>query len=195
MKIRNWILAPVVLCILTACGAEEEPPRRDATPTGSTTEARTDDTAARVSPGLDGHVRFAVDGNVKSFEFIAPEHTFYNRLASKIHAQSSRDSREAATIIFTNVDLEMLDYPVELPLPREAADPGKPTMSVIMIGFGYIDRDGNEWAGPGRLHLDSFLADGTVSGSFTDVSLPHTDKELPNIVLQEGRFTASLWSP
>lgn len=194
MNFKSWMLAPVALCILTACGAEEEPSRLDATPTGSTTQARTDETAERESPGLYGHVQFSVDGVERSFEFIAADHTHYHRLGSKIHAQPSRNSQETATIIFMNVDLKAVDYPVELPLPRGVVDPEKPMMSMITIGFGYIDREGNEWAGPGRLRLESVLADGTVSGSFTDVSLPHTEKELPNIVLQDGRFTVGLWA-
>ena len=194
MKIRIWILSITVLCILTACNAEEAPSHRDATSTGSTTQVDASDTAARAAPEATGHVRFTVDGASKDFDFIVPEHTFYNRLASKIHAQPSRDSREAATIIFSNVDLAELDYPVDLPLPRDARDPSKPMMAMIMIGFGYIDQEGTEWAGPGRVRIDSFLADGTISGSFTGVSLPHTEKQLPNIVLDDGHFTAGLVS-
>lgn len=195
MKTRIWIPVITAASVLIACNAQQEPSRRDAASASPVTQPEVSASSARVAPGTAGQVRFTVDGTPKDFGFIAAEHTSYNRLASKIQAQPSPDSRESATIIFSNVDLKELGYPIELPLPRDLRDPSKPMMAMIMIGFAYIDQDGTEWAGPGRVRIDSFLPDGTISGTFTDISLPHTEKELPNVVLSNGRFTAALWSP
>lgn len=57
-----------------------------------------------------------------------------------------------------------------------------------MVGSGYIDANRTEWAGPGKIGVESFESDGIVTGSFSDVSIPHTQKELPDAVLADGTF-------
>ena len=63
------------------------------------------------------------------------------------------------------------------------------------VGFSYIDEAGREWAGPGRLRIEAFGRDGVVTGSFTDISLPHTGKQLANVTLHDGTFRARISSP
>ncbi len=140
-------------------------------------------------------VHFSVDGTQKQFELIAGDHTYFSSMASKVQLQPAADSAERFTMLFSYVNFRKLDYPVELPLPRGTTDPKQPMAAMITIGFGYTDRDGNEWAGPGRVQLEALQADGTLSGSFTNVSLPHTGKDLPNILLEDGSFTVNLDAP
>lgn len=147
---------------------------------------------AEDSKAMPTGVRFSVDGEQKHFASIAREHTFFSSSGSKIQLQPAEGSTEQFTIIFFYVNFRQLDYPVELPLPRGTFDPEQPMAAMITIGFGYVDQEGNNWGGPGRVRLDALQADGMLSGSFTNVSLPHTKKELPNILLEDGQFTVSL---
>lgn len=190
MKTQSWILTLAIVAICTACGAQDDQARQVANPGGSvSTELGNPD--SRVSTGS---VRFMVDGRSKSFDFISSDHTSYSTLASKIQAQPAPGSKESITTTFLNVDLKKLDYPIELPLPRDEVDPRQAMMALIQVGFGYTDENGSEWAGSGRVHLDSLQPDGTLAGSFGSVSLPHTEKELPNIVLNHGDLSVRLWS-
>lgn len=63
------------------------------------------------------------------------------------------------------------------------------------VGFSYRTEDGVEWAGPGKVWIGRFGRDGVIVGSFDDVSLPHTEKQLPNITLTAGTFRAPISSP
>ncbi len=67
--------------------------------------------------------------------------------------------------------------------------------AMASVGFSYVDENGREWAGPGRLRLEAFGRDGVVTGSFTGVSLPHTEKTLPNVTLADGTFRARISRP
>lgn len=49
-----------------------------------------------------------------------------------------------------------------------------------------------EWAGPGRLLVESFGPDGLLEARFYAVSIPHTGKRLSNIVLDQGRLRVRL---
>lgn len=64
--------------------------------------------------------------------------------------------------------------------------------AMASVGFGYIDEQGREWAGPGQINIESFGSDGVLEGTFADVSLPHTDKQLPNVNLANGHVIAQI---
>ena len=68
-------------------------------------------------------------------------------------------------------------------------------MAMATVGFIYINDAGQEWAGPGSLHVTSFGPDGVIRGTFANVELPHTDKQLPKIVLTDGQFRARISAP
>ena len=63
------------------------------------------------------------------------------------------------------------------------------------VGFIYSDPEGVEWAGPGRIHVESFGNDGIVQGTFDQVTLPQVDNERPEITLTGGSFRARITSP
>ena len=89
------------------------------------------------------------------------------------------------------IDLKALETPTELPLPKNTGQPLSPMAAMASVGFSYTDAEGNEWAGPATLTLSSF-EEGTISGTFSEVTLPHTDGTLPDITLSTGSFEALL---
>jgi hypothetical protein len=52
-----------------------------------------------------------------------------------------------------------------------------------------------EHAGPGKVHVGSFGDDGVITGTFDGVTLPHTEKTLPDLTLDAGHFSARVTSP
>lgn len=191
MKIQLRTLALIAASLCTACSAPDDPtPPADHQTASESARARNQDAQTR-----PGSISFSVDGEPKHFDYISGDHTFYTTVASKIHGQASGRSSETVTVILSNVNLKKLDYPIELPLPRDAIEPSQAMMAMITIGFGYTDGEDNEWGGSGRIKLESLLPNGTLSGSFSNVSLPHVDKQLPNVVLTDGRFAVRMDMP
>jgi hypothetical protein len=175
------------LMVVGGCGGgepgagvpETEPSARAESAPAATT------TSAQVS-GAVGRVTFTVDGRSLAFDHLPAGASYYTPLASALSAKPGPDSPETLTIIFMSMDLRALEYPAELP-DRDRF----PAMAAATIGFGYIDATGQEWAGPGRIHVESF--DGsTLVARFSNVSLPHTDKARPDIVLGDGEVRAAL---
>ena len=52
--------------------------------------------------------------------------------------------------------------------------------------------DGTEWAGPGRIHVESFSEDGRLVATFDEVTLPHTKGIEPDLTLSNGRLETTL---
>lgn len=142
-----------------------------------------------------GSVTFGVDSREKRFDSLPDGHNTYTPLASTIKAVPSAGGREHLMITFMAIDLKKLEYPVHLPRPRGTGQPPGPMAAMASVGFSYIDEAGREWAGPGRLRIEAFGRDGVVTGSFTDISLPHTGKQLANVTLRDGTFRARISSP
>ena len=150
---------------------------------------------AAAQEALVGAVSFTVDARPKRFDSLPAGHSTYTPLGSTVLARPSNDATEQLTITFGSMDLKKLTYPIDLPRPRTAGQPFDPLTAMAMVGFSYRDESGVEWAGPGRIRLESFGRDGVVAGTFTNVSLPHTGKKLPNITLGDGTFTARISKP
>jgi len=142
-----------------------------------------------------GATSFTVDTRPKRFDSMPDDHNNYTPLASTLMARPSGGPGEQLMITFGSMDLKKLTYPVELPRPRKAGQAFDPLTAMAMVGFSYRDETGREWAGPGRIRLESFGRDGVVTGTFSGVSLPHTEKKLPNITLTDGAFKARLSAP
>lgn len=152
-------------------------------------------TAAAVQQAPVGTVSFTVDARERRFDSLPGGHNRYTPLASTLMARPSDDATEQLLITFGSMDLKKLHYPLVLPRPRKAGQPFDPLTAMAMVGFSYRDDSGREWAGPGRIRLESFGRDGIVVGTFTDVSLPHTGKTLPDVTLTAGTFRARLSAP
>lgn len=144
---------------------------------------------------VTGGATFAVDGNAMQFDALPEGHNYYTTLASQVTARPRVDAAEQLSITFASIDLQRLEYPAELPRPRSAGTPLDPLAAMAMVGFSYRTEDGREWAGPGRVRIERYGRDGIIVGSFTDVSLPHTDKQLPNVTLTAGTFRAQIGKP
>jgi len=144
---------------------------------------------------ITGSVTLSVDGNEKSLGYLPKSGGTYTPLASSIRAHSEAGSTESLAIHFMSIDLKKLTYPTQLPLPKDPSKPMDPMSAMASVGFGYINAEGVEWAGPGKIQIEFFDNDGTIRGTFDQVSLPHTDKELPNITLSGGTFSARITSP
>ncbi len=142
-----------------------------------------------------GATSFTVDTRPRRFDSMPDDHNNYTPLASTLLARPADGAREQLMINFLSMDLKKLKYPIDLPRPRTAGQPFDPLAAMAAAGFSYRDETGREWAGPGRVRLESFGRDGVVTGSFTNVSLPHTGKTLPNITLANGTFRARLSAP
>jgi len=144
---------------------------------------------------ITGSVTLSVDGNETSLGYLPKSGSTYTPLASSIRAHSEVGSTESLAIHFMSIDLKKPTYPTELPLPKDPNKPMDPMAAMASVGFGYINAEGVEWAGPGKIQIESFDNDGTIRGTFDQVSLPHTDKELLNITLTGGTFSARITSP
>lgn len=143
----------------------------------------------------EGGASFAVDGSARQFDALPDGHNYYTSLASQVPARPRVDAAEQLSITFMSIDLRKLEYPAQLPGPKQAGTLLDPLVAMAGVGFSYRTEDGTEWAGPGRVQIERFSRDGIIAGSFTDVSLPHTDKQLPNITLTAGAFRAQISTP
>ena len=183
------------MLILHACGGSQ--PETTAEPAEAVTAAAPTETTTQTEAdeSTPGSVTVTIDGADKSFEYLPEPGNTYNTLASTIRAHIEAGSIETFSINFLSIDLKKLTYPTELPLPKDPGKPMDPMSAMATVGFGYIDAEGVEWAGPGTIHIESFDQDGTVRGTFDQVSLPHTDEAQPNIVLTNGTFSARIASP
>lgn len=140
----------------------------------------------------DGTVAFTIEGDEKRFDYLPAGGNHYSPLASTVTAKAGAESNETLTVTFMAIDLTKPEYPTELPLPKTIGQNVDPMAAMANVGFIYIDKVGTEWAGPGKVTVESFSTDGQIAGTFTNVSLPHTDKELPNVILMNGSFRAQI---
>jgi hypothetical protein len=150
-----------------------------------------DGSAAASPSGEDvtvGTITFSVDGQPKRFSHAPAGHNSYTPLSSGLLVRPSAKATEQVMVTFLGINLRQVAFPSDLPLPRDLRKPLNPLAAMATVGFSYQAPDGQEWAGPGRVHVTSFGADGVIEGRFTNVSLPHTDKARPNIVLSDGSF-------
>ncbi len=193
MHLRILIMALIVAGLLFACGAGEEGVPEVAAQVNQPPEAvPVEPVPEAVS---EGSFVFEANGQAKQYDYLPAGENFYTPVSSAIKARSAAGADEGLRIIFLSLDLKKVTYPVDLPAPRGGGTPKDSTIIRASIGFSFIDENGEEWAGPGKIHLESFGTDGVVVGTFTDVSLPHTEKELPNMVLTGGRVRAGISSP
>ena len=132
------------------------------------------------SESVPGVIVFTIGEMEHKFEFLPDAANFYLPGVSAVSAKPASDAPEELTLNFLYMDIKTLAYPVLL---RNKA------------GIIYVDSEGTEWAGPAHVTLESFSADGILTGSFTNVSLPHTEKTLPNVVLSNGRIEVQLGRP
>ena len=185
MQTRAYLLGLMVAGAIAACGSDRD-------------SAETPGSAAQVGGGqvtqatAVGTVTFTIDGEEKRFAYLPKSGNHYSPLASSVMAKASTESNETLTITFMAIDLTKLSYPIELPLPKTVGQNVDPMAAMANVGFNYIDKAGTEWAGPGKVIVESFSADGQIAGTFTNVSVPHTDKELPNVILMNGSFRAQI---
>lgn len=188
--------AVTLALVLIACGGEES------SATAAADKPAVVDEPAVTSPAKGasdessvGSVTFTVAGNEKSFDHLPESGSTYMRLASTIVAHPAAGSTEMFTINFMAIDLKEQTYPAELPAPKDFSEPMSATAAMAAVGFGYVDADGVEWAGPGKIRVESFDSDGVVQGTFDQVTLPHTDNEHPDVTLTGGTFRARITAP
>lgn len=150
--------------------------------------------SAAPAPGehVPGGASFTVDGSLLQFDALPEGHNYYTSMASQVTARPRVDAAEQLSITFASMDLRQLQYPVQLPGPRQAGTLFDPLATMAGVGFSYRTEDGREWAGPGNVRIAQFGRDGVIVGSFTDVTLPHTDRQLPDISLSDGTFRARI---
>ncbi len=126
---------------------------------------------------VEGRITASINGSEMIFDNVLADHTYCTGLASQIMVGASADAGPRFRITFASLNLRNLDYPVDLPPPKDFSKPMDPMLAGATVGFGYTDAKGTEWAGPGNIRVASFESDGIITGRFSDVSIPHTQKE------------------
>lgn len=188
METRVYLFGMIAAGTLAACGSD-----RDSAATPVSAPQVGGEQKAQVTQAASvGAVAFMIEGEEKRFDYLPKSGNHYSPFASSVMAKASAESDETVTITFMAIDLTKLNYPIELPLPKTVGQNVDPMAAMASVGFIYIDKAGTEWAGPGKITLESFSTDGQIAGTFTNVSVPHTDKELPNVSLMNGSFRAQI---
>lgn len=183
-KHHPWL---AVVVALAACGGGE--PDEGAGDRGDGTPSARADARQSATAVAEGSVSFRVDGELIELDFLPADANLYMKVASSVVAKRGPGEPEQLTVSFISTDLRAHDIPGEFP-PAGAGSSVQTAMQ--LVGFSYTDPTGEEWAGPARVHVESFDDDGVLTATFDDVTLPHTDKELPDITLTDGRIRATL---
>ena len=195
MQMANSVVSGVLTTMLCAgCGGAGEVPARADGP-GTETAAATTAPAPAEQDTPTGNVSFTIDTRPKDFGTFPDGQNAYTPLASTITARPSDGGREQLMITFLSMDLRKLEYPADLPARRAAGGSTNPLAAMASVGFSYRDETGREWAGPGRIRVEAFGKDGVLIGTFPEVSLPHTEKQLPGITMAAGEFRVRISAP
>jgi len=191
---RVWCTAFLASALNVACGGGDS---RETTPAVASEPPPAAAAAVPTAPEAEsmGTLAFTVDGRPRNFDHLPADHNNYTPVASTIRAMPAAGRREQVAITFMSIDLRKQQYPAELPLPKGSGSGGNPLAAMANVGFSYTDEDGREWAAPGRIRIASFGTDGVVEGTFANVSLPHTEKTLPNVTLADGSFRVRISAP
>lgn len=173
-------LTSILAVVILACGNDE----------GSDVPAEAESTEAPSpsSESYEGGVTFSIDGQTYAFDHIVVDETYSMSAASSLVAKPDAGATERFGLTVVGMDLDDYDYPTELP-PEDAGTSIRAAM--MMIGFSFTGAEGEEWAGPGSLRVESF-DDGVLVATFGEVILPHTDDELPDVTLAGGEIRAQL---
>ncbi|HVS13694.1 MAG TPA: hypothetical protein VMV46_07210 [Thermoanaerobaculia bacterium] len=191
---RSTLPTLAITLLLAACGADDAgPPAGGADPAAGGATSASEATAAE-EPSV-GTLRFTVDGAERTFDYLPDSENVYVRLSSIVRAQPEPGSTEALQITFLSLDLKGHTYPAELPPPKDITQNLTPAQAMATVGFSYVDPNGDEWAGPGKIRIESFDNDGVLRGSFDQVEIPHTDGAKPEVTLGAGSFRAKITAP
>jgi hypothetical protein len=189
---RRWDAALGAALLSVICGGATPPVRAagiESAPASAVAQSSAQATQSA------GRVAFTVNGESRTFEHLPADHNRYTPLASTITARPSDGAREQLSITFLSIDLKKQQYPTQLPPARGRGAGANPLAAMANVGLSYIDAGGREWAGPGQVRVDLFGPDGIIVGTFADVTLPHTDKSLPEITLTDGTFSVRISAP
>ena len=196
---RVPLSALIIPAMLAACGGGETPANG---PAGSLAEAVTRSVndldaqpAAAADGTLQGGLKFTADGESKSFGHIPKGNSYYTNMASQVNFYPASGSTEYLSLTIMGADLKALEYPVELPLPRDNSAPVTVATRGATIGLSYINAEGTEWSGPATVRFESFSRDGVLTGSFENQSIRNVGKQLPDITLDAGAFSAQVTAP
>jgi hypothetical protein len=185
--VRAWIVGVVVAVALAGSGDRSR--AADAV-TLRAAQARTPiakKTLPRCAEPSVGLVSFTVNGHARSFSCAPARRNTFTGTLYAVRAWPRTGATERLEIYFPSPNLTGMKFPADLPPPirlnrLSLPTPGRP------VTFIYVDPKGNEWTGPGKVHVESPGRDGVIRGSFTDVSLPHSSQKLPNVILKNGKF-------
>lgn len=136
------------------------------------------------SEAMEGDVSFEVDGQAYDFGHIVADESYSIGVGAAVWAKPDPSATEQFGLTVTGMDLDDFEYPATLP-PEEAGTSIRTAM--MMVGFSFTNADGEEWAGPGSLTVESFDDDVLVA-TFGETTLPHTDDELPDVTIGAGRI-------
>jgi hypothetical protein len=138
---------------------------------------------------VQGEVSFQVDGRAVTLAYLPEGNNDCMRAATSVLARSGPEGEEQFMLVFMSTDLRAHDIPGEFP-PQSSGSSIATAMQ--SVGFSCIDPTGEEWAGPGRDFVESFSDVGVITASLESVTIPHTNRERPDLTLTHGRIRASL---
>lgn len=192
MRLHTLALVAAWALVLSGCGGDPSPLAGETLANEKTAAPANKDTSDSSSLGK---ITFTIDGQEMSFDYMPESECRYHRLASSMWAYPAAGAKESVAIHFMSIDLKGLSYPAALPPSKDLTKPMDAMAAMASVGFGYINAEGVEWAGSGKIYIESFDKDGTLQGTFDGVSLPHTDRELPNVLLTDGTFRVRISTP
>lgn len=193
MRIEHWIAPLLAAAMVLGCngggGGEPASPGAAEDPAETTAAAAEPAAVEPAREAIAGNASFEVDGESRDFGFLPADENYYGSMATGVVAKPGADAPEQLRITFLALDIRKQEIPGELP----PADAGTTIANAMQsVAFSYVDAAGEEWAGPGRIYVESFGDDGTLVARFSEISLPHTDGEQPPVTLSAGSVTAKL---
>lgn len=193
VQIGARVLPLLLAALLSSCGGDAPPGGDDAGEADRTLSSGSSDASSALPPDdaarIEGEVSFQVEGRAITLDYLPEGNNYYMRAAASVLARSGPEEEEQFMLVFMSTDLRAHDIPGEFP-PQSSGSSIATAMQ--SVGFSYIDPTGEEWAGPGRVFVESFSDAGVLTASFESVTIPHTDRERPDLTLTNGRIRAWL---
>lgn len=139
-----------------------------------------------------GLVTFDVGSEHKRFVHLPPNENRFSDVISTVWAKASPGAIETFAITFFFINLEQQEYPTDLPHSSVIGRWTDPLMAMATVGFVYVNAEGQEWLGFGKVQVRSFAGNGLLEGTFDDLSLEDASMLRPDVVIRNGHFKAMI---
>ena len=191
MNRQHWCMGIITAVFVAGCGSDDEPAAAS-----MENQRPVDASPAPVEEASSvGSVSFSLDGRAVQFDSAANEENNYTKYVTFIAARPSAGSTEVLNISFNSIDLRKIEFPADLPLPKDFSKPIDASSAMATVSYYYINGNGDEWTGSGSARVESYDSAGTLTGSFDGVSVSPINQTLENKMLSAGRFEVQISRP